>query len=97
MSTVQIGTLRASYTDPNWNLKTGTGKRASTFAVVFPTPFTTPPRVNVSLAEFDIVNTANARLDVVAENVTTTEFTVMFSTWADTSIWSAAAAWIATE
>jgi hypothetical protein len=68
---------------PMW---TGEGPREARSHVTFSEAFTAPPAVRVGLTMWDISNSANARVDVVAEEVTETGFGILFRTWGDTRV-----------
>ena len=94
---VQTGNAGAGQATPGWTLLTGTGDRAHRLAIKFPQPFQRPPTVQVSLTLFDIINTANARLEVTAEEVTTAGFTAVIKTWADGQVYHANIGWLAIQ
>ncbi len=64
--------------------------------ITFRTPFLTPPRLHVSLGLIDWCNNGrNLRINTWAESITTTGFTLVAQTWADTSIWGVNVRWLA--
>jgi hypothetical protein len=94
---LQTGSLYAGMNTPAWTLLTGTGERFFRLPVKFPQPFARPPVVVVNLAQFDIINAFNARLDVRAEQVSAEGFTAVFHTWADAQVYSATLTWTALQ
>ncbi len=54
-----------------------------------------PPKVVVWLNEFDMEKDKNWRLRATATDIDAKGFTIHLDTWADTTLWSAEAAWIA--
>jgi len=95
-SLIQSGKVGGS-NGPNWNLYGGSGPRNQAIHVQFAKPFRKAPQVSIALYGIDILNSANARLTVEARNVTANGFDAVFSTWADTQVWAAHAAWLAHE
>lgn len=77
---------------PMW---TGTGARVQHVPVSFPTPFLGLPAVHVGLSMWDISVEANQRVDIAAEEVTATGFTLVFRTWGDTRVARVRADWLA--
>lgn|GEM_PF-3088373 len=63
--------------------------------VPFEKPFAEPPKVIISLHHVDAGNSANLRIQVEPDQVTTTGFRARFSTWADTHIFGVGAVWVA--
>lgn len=77
---------------PMW---TGAGPRVERVAVSFPTPFRGVPVVHVGLSMWDIAVDANQRVDLSAEGVADTGFTLVFRTWGDTRVARVRAEWLA--
>lgn len=73
----------------------GEGRRHARAFVHFSEPFLEPPAVQVSLTMWDISNAANARADVVAEDVAREGFGILFRTWGDTKIARVRVGWTA--
>jgi hypothetical protein len=94
---VQSGTAIAGMSTPGWTLLTGTGKRTFRQPIKFTQPFQRAPTVLVSLSEFDIINAANARLIVSAQEVTPEGFTTVIETWADGQVYHAGVNWLAIQ
>lgn len=65
---------------------TGDGQREARTHVSFSESFVDAPMVRVWLTMFDVSNGTNVRMDVQAEDVTKTGFSIVFRTWADTRI-----------
>ncbi len=79
----------------NWTLLTGKGEREYRKKVNFQKHFSSPPTVHVSLNMFDLLHGTNHRLKIFAENVTDSEFDVVFITWADTLVYGVGVSWLA--
>lgn len=73
----------------------GEGPRQSRANVTFSQPYNGKPHVQVSVSMLDISNSSNLRMDVVAEDVTESGFTIVFRTWADTQVARVSVAWTA--
>lgn len=73
----------------------GQGQRARSLVVKFSEPFLRPPTVQLGVAMSDVSNDANARLEIAAEDITNTEFNIVFQTWGDTKIARLRANWLA--
>jgi hypothetical protein len=74
---------------------TGEGDREVRHAVLFTPPFILAPAVIVGLSLLDLDRRTNARLDLVAENVTPAGFDIVLRTWGDTRIARLRADWTA--
>lgn len=92
---MQSGVVAAGKDNAGWRLLDGNGARSYEMAVTFPEAFRFFPTVRVMLSGLDILDGANHRLGVFPTNVTKGGFTLVFHTWSDTRVWSAAATWIA--
>lgn len=79
----------AGVNSANWTLFGGSGFRKSVYFVHFGTVFRRPPKVSVSLKAFDIIRGTNHRLNVEVERVFNNGVEIAFTTWADTSVYSA--------
>jgi H-type lectin domain len=77
---------------PMW---TGEGDREVRQGVAFDPPFTATPAVIVGLSLLDLDRRTNARLDLVAENVTPAGFDIVLRTWGDSRIARIRADWTA--
>ena len=73
----------------------GSGPRECRKAIRFRRAFQEPPSVFVSLSMWDMANGANARADVVAEEITKIGCDVVFRTWGDTRVARARVRWMA--
>jgi hypothetical protein len=74
---------------------TGSGPREVRHKQRFTEAFVEPPAVTVGISMWDMDHKANSRVDISAENVTTTGFEIVFRTWADTRIARIRAEWLA--
>ncbi len=72
---------------------TGEGPRQTRAHVQFSDAFVEVPTVSVALSMWDVSNTANARADIAAEDVTTHGFAILFRTWGDTKIARVRVSW----
>lgn len=64
----------------------GAGARQSRKPVSFAMAYKSPPHVQVAMSMWDISNKTNNRVDLQAENITTTGFEIVFRTWNDTQV-----------
>ena len=69
--------------------------RKSRSAVQFAQNYRALPHVQVSVSMLDMSNSSNVRLDVQADNITTSGFEIVFRTWADTRVARVRVAWTA--
>lgn len=74
---------------------TGEGERTRRQAVRFCERYRSPPVVHCALSMWDIDSQTNARVEVITEAITATDFTVVFRTWADTHIARVRVCWMA--
>lgn len=74
---------------------TGQGPREVRQQQAFSETFLEPPVVTVGIAMWDMDHKANSRVDIMAENITTTGFEIVFRTWADTRVARVRADWMA--
>ncbi|GHC47323.1 H-type lectin domain-containing protein [Neogemmobacter tilapiae] len=74
---------------------TGQGPREVRREVKFKEPFLEPPAVLTGLSMWDMDNRQNGRMDLGVDEVTSTGFTIIFRTWADTRIARVRADWTA--
>jgi hypothetical protein len=63
--------------------------------VRFAEPFSSPPQVITAIQSIDANQAKGVRIDVIAENVTATGFTLRYNKWADTIINEVRAIWVA--
>ncbi|WP_368667877.1 H-type lectin domain-containing protein [Palleronia pontilimi] len=68
---------------PMW---AGSGPREVRKQVAFPQPFTSEPHVQVAISLWDMDSKTNVRMDLSAESITETHFTIVFRTWGDTRL-----------
>lgn len=73
----------------------GAGEREARERVEFSEPFLAPPAVQVGLSMWDVDHSANHRMDIAAQEVSETGFTLVFRTWGDTKVARVRADWIA--
>lgn len=73
----------------------GDGPRQLRSHVIFAEPFRDPPVVQVGMSMWDMSNEANARADLLAEDVTREGFHIVFRTWGDTRIARVRVNWMA--
>ena len=90
---LQSGGVTANYTTPNWTLAQGTGDRAFSTRVVFPSEFATPPSVVVSLRFVD--SSAPQRVEVNASAIDTKGFLFTARTWDVSLVNGVGASWLA--
>jgi len=77
---------------PMW---TGQGARESRHLVTFREPFLSVPAVMVGLSMWDMDHRANARADLMAEEIMKTGFHLLFRTWGDSRVARVRADWMA--
>ena len=73
----------------------GEGPRQSRTWVHFPEPFLDVAAVMLALSMWDISNGANARADVLPEDIARDGFAILFRTWGDTRIARVRVSWTA--
>lgn len=71
----------------------GEGPRFVHKAVEFSEPFKSKPSVHVAVSMYDISQLAATRMDISAEHITTSGFTISFRTWGDSKIARVRACW----
>jgi len=74
---------------------TGAGPREVRQTECFAEGFVEPPVVTIGISMWDIASQSNSRVDISAENVTTTGFQIVFRTWGDTRVARVRADWLA--
>lgn len=74
---------------------TGTGPRERCKSVTFSETFQSTPVVQISISLWDVDTATALRAEVVAKNVSSTGFDIVFRTWADTRIARIRASWSA--
>jgi hypothetical protein len=63
--------------------------------VPFDSPFASPPVVQLGLTGFDIDQRDSARLTLKAENISSSGFQAVITTWADTRVYGVDFQWFA--
>ena len=74
---------------------TGEGPREHRQAIRFEHPFQAVPAVHIGLTMWDIEQGENQRVDIRAEEITGTGFTIVFATWGKTHSARIRADWLA--
>lgn len=77
---------------PMW---VGDGPREERRRVDYGLTFIEPPMIHVGLSMWDVSNEANMRMQVGAEEIEDSGFTVSLRTWGDTRIARVAVSWLA--
>lgn len=92
-------TVGAGVLTEGWNLaETAAGddeSRAFSCEVLFATPFSAPPVVQVGLTGFDIDQRDSPRVTVKAERITEFGFHALIATWATTRVYAVEFSWVA--
>jgi hypothetical protein len=95
---VQSGVFISHWYDkpdaPGYQLMVGTGNRSEAFRINFSQTFADKPEVVVGISEFDINGDGN-RATIHAESIDKNGFSIRIETWANSSINSIQANWIA--
>jgi len=73
----------------------GSGVRNYSDFIRFDRHFRDVPKVVLSVRNFDILNSANARVSLSAADESHDGFELTLHTWADTRIWALTVSWIA--
>ena len=71
----------------------GTGPRLVRRNVAFSEPYVALPQITLQMSMIDMSNDAFIRADLQAENVTLTDFEIVFRTWEDSRIARIRVAW----
>ncbi|WP_417700867.1 H-type lectin domain-containing protein [Pseudophaeobacter sp.] len=74
---------------------TGEGARERRMQVPFKQTYRRVPTVHVSMSLWDMDTSAAIRAELVAENITTSGFDMVFRTWGDSRVARVRAAWMA--
>lgn len=74
---------------------TGKGERSFEHVVKFEWPFEEPPQILVAINRLHIPCQAAVRVNVSAEKISASGFTLHYSTWANSQIFGVGAQWIA--
>jgi len=94
---IQSGRFVGNTSTPGWPLATSTPSAEAYYVthVTFAQSFSSVPTISVSLYRLDSGVTTNTRIDVYAENITTTGFDLVMHKWHTTLIYECGASWIA--
>ncbi len=100
--TTDLGSIRAESGKvevfshyPNGYMWTGNGPREIDAVIQFQAGFRRDPVVQASISALDSGNVANTRVDVNVISVTTQNFVVRVTTWADTKLATIHVSWMA--
>ncbi|WP_282091099.1 H-type lectin domain-containing protein [Epibacterium ulvae] len=74
---------------------TGRGQREKRCTVLFSDSFASTPSVQISVSLWDIDTSVTARAEILAENITKSQFEIVFKTWGDSRIARIRASWLA--
>jgi hypothetical protein len=74
---------------------TGQGDRESRHIIRFKEKFVGAPVVMVGIAMWDMAHASNSRAELTAENISESEFHLVFKTWDDTRVARVRADWTA--
>nr|WP_255435518.1 H-type lectin domain-containing protein [Paracoccus sp. S1E-3] len=74
---------------------TGAGARELRHPVRFQGQYESAPTVHVGLSMWDIDMGSNQRVDIAADNIAASGFTIVFRTWGDTRVARVRADWLA--
>lgn len=93
---IQSGVDAHSANEASWGLYADSGPRSFQSNVTFSTPFPKVPQVIVGLNKLDSKDDGTTtRFTVDVSNVTTTGFTITYSTWAGSWVYAVGVSWIA--
>ncbi|WP_417714590.1 H-type lectin domain-containing protein [Pseudophaeobacter arcticus] len=105
MPTVRLGSSRTgiaqgdvevfSEFDSGGSMWMGEGERERRLHLRFDDAFAAPPAVQVTASLMDMDHTAAYRAELVAEEITTEGFDIVFRTWSDSRVARVRAAWMA--
>ncbi|WP_254695985.1 H-type lectin domain-containing protein [Palleronia sp. THAF1] len=84
-----------SHFDTDGEMWTGSGPRQVSTRITFNNAFAGPPAVNVSISMWDVGRSANLRAEILAQNISSDGFDMVFRTWGDSQIARIGADWIA--
>ena len=90
------GFVKGTYESEGWSLHEGEGERSVAIHQTFSKPFDAPPIVVITLSELD-ASAGPLRARVYAADIDTAGFNATIETWADSTLYGAAATWIAFE
>lgn len=74
---------------------TGSGPRESRHVIRFAQAYIAPPAVTVGISMWDMDQKTNLRADIQTDQVTETDFHIVFKTWGDTRVARIRADWMA--
>ena len=89
------GKFSKSYWQTGHAFEVGNGARTDTYTITFATPLCYTPVVTVGLVGLDQDATVNLRINLDVQNVSSTGFQVVATTWADTHIYGLYFNWLA--
>lgn len=89
------GKYSKSYWQTGHAFEVGSGSRTDTYTVTFATPLCYTPVVHVGLNGVDADHSVNLRITLDVQNVSSTGFQVVATTWADTHIYGLYFNWLA--
>jgi H-type lectin domain len=90
------GFVRGNYQSDGWSLHEGEGERSFAIHQTFSKPFDVPPLVVIGFSELD-ASAGPLRARVNAADIGPTGFNATIETWADSTLYGAAATWVAYE
>lgn len=77
------------------SFRDGEGERSFDHLVRFERPFATEPKILVTLSHFDLPSYTALRLNITAEKISASGFTLRYFTWANTQILGLGVQWVA--
>jgi H-type lectin domain-containing protein len=77
------------------SFRDGQGERSFEHIVRFERPFAAAPKILVTLSHLDVVSYTALRLNITAEKISASGFTLRYFTWANTQILGLGAQWMA--
>ncbi len=93
---IQAGIHAVDDNNPDFrSFRDGEGERSFGHIVRFEQPFATVPKILVALSHLDIASYAALRLNITAEKISASGFTLRYFTWGNTQILGLGAQWMA--
>jgi len=93
---IQAGIHAVDDNNPDFrSFRDGEGERSFEHIVRFEQPFATVPKILVALSHLDIASYAALRLNITAEKISASGFTLRYFTWGNTQILGLGAQWMA--
>ena len=93
---IQAGIHAVDDNNPDFrSFRDGEGERSFEHIVKFEQAFTTMPKILVALSHLDIASYTAPRLDITAEKISASGFTLRYFTWGNTQILGLGAQWMA--